>query len=96
MDTWTPLTTEEYIKKVMEQEKPQKGANTKQVAGSHYQRDIQPWDIIQCWGLGFWRGNVVKYVLRSPEKSGKEDLEKAKHYLEFLIENYDDLDPKNM
>lgn len=111
MDEWNPTIKpipgmayrvseeeiDEYIKSLqMDQEKPQKSANSKQVAGSHYQRDIQPWDIIQCWGLGFWRGNVVKYVLRSPEKSGKEDLEKAKHYLEFLIENYDDLDPKNM
>lgn len=78
--------SEEYLQK----------ANKKQVAGSHYQREIQPWDIIKCWGLGFWRGNVVKYVLRSADKNGKEDLEKAKHYLEFLIENYDTLDPKNM
>ena len=71
-------------------------ANEKQVSGKHYMRNIQPWDIIECWGLGFWRGNVVKYVLRAPDKNGKEDLEKAKHYLEFLIENYDTLDHKNM
>ena len=103
MDNWTPIhsTTvqeiEDYMRSLNLPEKvPQKGANSKQVSGSHYQREIQPWDIIQCWGLGFWRGNVVKYVLRSPDKNGKEDLEKAKHYLEFLIENYDTLDPKNM
>jgi hypothetical protein len=54
---------------------------------------MQPWDIIQAWELDFWRGNVVKYILRAPYKNGKEDFEKAKHYLEYLIENYDELFP---
>lgn len=66
-------------------------AQTKQVGGSHYLKAIQPWDIIRAWGLGFHRGNIIKYVLRAPGKNGKEDLEKAKHYLEYLIANYDDL-----
>ena len=64
---------------------------SKQVGGSHYLKAIQPWDIIRAWGLGFHRGNILKYVLRAPIKNGKEDLEKAKHYLEYLIDNYDDL-----
>ena len=63
----------------------------KQVGGSHYLKAIQPWDIIRAWGLGFHRGNIIKYVLRSPGKNGKEDLEKAQHYLNYLIDNYDDL-----
>jgi hypothetical protein len=64
----------------------------KQVAGSHYRiSPMQPWDIIKAWELNFWQGNVVKYVLRAPHKGRKEDFEKAKHYLEYLIENYDDL-----
>lgn len=63
----------------------------KQVGGSHYLKAIQPWDIIRAWGLGFHRGNIIKYVLRAPGKNGKEDLEKAKHYLNYLIVNYDDL-----
>ena len=62
-----------------------------QVGGSHYLKAIQPWDIIRAWGLGFHRGNIIKYVLRAPGKNGKEDLEKAKHYLEYAIANYDDL-----
>jgi hypothetical protein len=36
-----------------------------------------------------WLCNVIKYVQRHAKKNGKEDLEKAKHYLEFAIENYD-------
>ena len=69
---------------------------SKQVGGSHYLKAIQPWDIIRAWGLGFHRGNIIKYVLRSPGKNGKEDLEKAKHYIEYLIENYDDLKKENI
>lgn len=71
-------------------------AQAKQVGGSHYLKAIQPWDIIRAWGLGFHRGNILKYVLRSPGKNGKEDLEKAMHYLEYLIANYDDLKKENI
>ena len=87
MDTWTPLTTEEYIKKVMEQEKPQKSANLKQVAGSHYSdKEIQPWDYIHANNLCYFTGNCVKYVSRWRDKGGINDLKKAIHYLEKLIE----------
>jgi hypothetical protein len=64
---------------------------SKQVGGNHYRKAIQPWDIIEEWQLGYFRGNVLKYILRAPYKNGKEDLEKAKHYLEYIIENYDRL-----
>ena len=69
----------------------QESSQAKQVGGSHYLKAIQPWDIIRAWGLGFHRGNIIKYVLRAPGKNGKEDLEKAKHYLDYLIANYDAL-----
>jgi hypothetical protein len=36
--------------------------------------------------LGFIEGNVVKYVTRWKHKGGLQDLEKAQHYLDFLIE----------
>jgi hypothetical protein len=58
---------------------------SKQVGGNHYRKAIQPWDIIEEWELNFWAGNVLKYLLRYPYKNGVEDLEKAKHYLEYLI-----------
>lgn len=65
-----------------------------QIGGGHYRiSPLQPWDIIQSWGLNFWQGNIVKYVLRAPYKNGKEDFEKARHYLDYLIENYDRLFP---
>lgn len=35
---------------------------------------------------GYLYGNVLKYMWRWPDKNGLEDLKKAKHYLEWLIE----------
>lgn len=65
----------------------------KQVGGDHYFNAIQPWDIIRAWDLNYWEGNIVKYVLRHKGKNKAEDLEKARHYLDYLIENYDELFP---
>ena len=62
-------------------------ANTWQVGGDHYKsRQIQPWDFIVANNLGFLDGNVVKYVTRFRNKGGIEDLKKARHYLDKLIE----------
>lgn len=36
---------------------------------------------------GFMTGNVIKYVMRYPRKGGIEDLEKAREYIDRLIEN---------
>lgn len=59
----------------------------KQVGGSHYkQLAIQPVEYIHANGLSFLEGNVIKYVTRWKTKNGIADLEKAKHYLELLIE----------
>lgn len=63
----------------------------KQVGGDHYFNPIQPWDIIRAWDLNYWEGNVIKYVLRHKGKNKTEDLAKAIHYLEYLIENYEDI-----
>ena len=62
-------------------------ANDTQVAGGHYkQKTIQPWDYIAANNLGYFEGNIVKYVSRWKEKGGVEDLRKARHYIEKLIE----------
>ena len=61
--------------------------NDHQVGGSHYvSKTIQPWDYIAANNLDYFSGNVVKYVSRWRDKNGLEDLLKAKHYLEKLIE----------
>lgn len=62
-------------------------ANKNQVGGDHYKnQDIQPWDFIASAGLDFFEGNIVKYVCRWMKKWGIEDLRKARHYLDKLIE----------
>lgn len=67
----------------------------KQVGGSHYQvAAIQPWDIMAAYGLDPWSANVVKYILRFPYKAGRQDLEKAQHYIEYLITHYDEVKDK--
>ena len=59
----------------------------RQVGGSHYKdRAIQPVEYIHANGIGFFEGNVIKYVTRWREKAGVADLEKAKHYIDLLIE----------
>lgn len=60
----------------------------RQVGGSHYKSmAIQPVEFIVANGLGFCEGNAIKYVCRYKTKNGVEDLRKAIHYLELLIEN---------
>ncbi|MDD4070064.1 MAG: DUF3310 domain-containing protein [Candidatus Izemoplasmatales bacterium] len=58
-----------------------------QISGSHYKNfPIQPIEFIYRNGLGYIEGCVIKYIMRYKKKGGKEDLEKAKHYIESLIE----------
>lgn len=62
-------------------------ANDVQIAGDHYKdKAIQPWDYIVGNKLGYLEGNVVKYVSRWRDKGGIDDLRKARHYLDKLIE----------
>ncbi len=58
-----------------------------QVAGNHYKDlAIQPVEYIHANNIGYMEGNVIKYVSRWRAKHGIKDLEKAKHYVELLIE----------
>ena len=62
-------------------------ANETQVGGDHYkEKAIQPWDFITANNMGFLEGNIIKYVSRHKSKNGVEDLKKARHYLDKLIE----------
>lgn len=59
----------------------------KQVSGSHYKDfPIQPVEFIHKNGVGFCVGNVIKYILRYKEKNGAEDIKKAIHYCQLLLE----------
>lgn len=54
--------------------------------GHYKDKAIQPWDFIVSNNLGYLEGNVIKYISRWRQKGGVEDLRKAKHYIEKLIE----------
>jgi len=53
---------------------------------THYDFPIPPIDFIEANGIGFIEGNIIKYVCRYRKKDGLKDLEKARHYLDMLIE----------
>ena len=58
-----------------------------QVGGKHYRSmKIQPAEFINKNKLLFAEGNAIKYIVRAKDKGGKEDLLKAKHYIDMIIE----------
>ena len=62
-------------------------AFNKQEGGSHYSNmKIQPMEYILANNIGFAEGSVIKYVSRWKNKNGIEDLKKAIHILEMLVE----------
>ena len=59
----------------------------KQEGGSHYKGySIQPIEYIHANNIPFAEGSVIKYVTRWRDKNGVDDLKKAIHFLELLIE----------
>jgi hypothetical protein len=60
----------------------------KQIGGNHYKKyKIQPIEFILKNNIGFCEANIIKYVLRFKEKGGVQDLLKAQHYIELLIDS---------
>ena len=59
----------------------------KQVGGKHYIKyKIQPSKFVVENKLLYPEGSVIKYILRHQDKGGKQDLEKAKHFIDMIIE----------
>jgi len=62
-------------------------AMDKQMGGTHYKNlAIQPTDFIYQNNIPFIEGNIIKYIVRHRSKNGLQDLIKAKHYIDILIE----------
>jgi hypothetical protein len=61
-------------------------ANETQIGGTHYRTPIQHWDYVIANGLGYFEGQITKYVTRWRKKNGLQDLYKARHFLDKLIE----------
>lgn len=68
-------------------------ARLTQIGGDHYAtKAVQPWDAMASWMTpeqfeGYLRGCIVKYVARYPDKGGLQDVKKAAHYLQRLVEH---------
>lgn len=74
------------LSQAFEEADSEPSAKDRQEGGSHYQGAIQPIDFIMSNNLSFCQGNAIKYVFRYKNKGGIEDLKKAKHYIDFMIE----------
>lgn len=67
-------------------------ADQQQVGGNHYKDlSVQPWSAMESWMTteqfaGFLRGNAIKYLARCDSKGGLEDVKKAQHYMQKLLE----------
>lgn len=62
-------------------------ALTNQVGGDHYKKlAIQPIEYIHANNIPFPEGSAIKYLTRWRDKGGVNDLEKAKHLIDLLIE----------
>lgn len=64
--------------------------NTYDPPPSHYAgQGMDPWAVVDAFGLDFYAGNVLKYLLRAGKKDiapRLDDLKKARNYLNKLIE----------
>lgn len=47
---------------------------------------IQPVEFIHANGIGFCEATAIKYLCRWRKKGGIQDLKKAKHFIDVLIE----------
>ena len=81
------LTYREVCDAVAKKNQAGRAARQTQVGGDHYSKmKIQPIDFITQNQLTFIQGNIIKYVCRYKDKNGLQDLKKAQHYLNMLLE----------
>jgi hypothetical protein len=58
-----------------------------QIGGNHYKdMAIQPVEYTHKNKIGFIEGCIIKYISRYKNKNGRQDLEKARHFIDVLIE----------
>ena len=63
-------------------------ANETQVGGDHYKSatGVQHWDFVCINNIDYLRAQVLKYLQRWKKKNGLQDLQKAAHFYEKLLE----------
>lgn len=65
---------------------PRKAKDT-QVGGGHYKdMAIQPAEFVHRNGIGYLEGAAIYYIVRHKKKGGRQDLEKAIHSLNLILE----------
>lgn len=71
-------------------------ASSRQVGGDHYvsMGDYQPWDVMRHWMTreeyrGYQKGVAIAYIARERQKGGDQDIKKAIHHLQKLMESID-------
>lgn len=75
-EEWSKNAFKEYIQP----------ATSTQIGGNHYKNyKIQPTEFIHANNIPFIEGNIIKYIVRHRSKNGIEDLKKARHYIDLLI-----------
>lgn len=63
-------------------------ANDHQVGGTHYKSEYQHWDFVARHKLGYFEGQISRYLTRHSRKKGFEDALKGLHFAEKLLEVY--------
>ncbi len=48
--------------------------------------NLQHWDVVTHFELDYFQAQIIKYVMRHRDKGGRQDLEKAQHFLEKYID----------
>ena len=95
--TWTIDDSYDFYSLANENEEPRKTLNDKVSHPTHYTYgDIEIIDFIEQVTkdykpeLAFAIGNAIKYISRANRKNGKEDLDKARWYLNRAFEKWED------
>lgn len=72
---------------IVEEIEESNNALDRMVGGNHYLKyKIQPIEYLHANNIPFIEGSIIKYVTRWRDKGGLDDLHKAKHHVELLIQ----------
>lgn len=87
---WGDSSWGDYKTRPIKKESPKESPSDRQVGGDHYKNfAIQPNKFIRKNKIGWYEGNAIKRICRHAQKGRREDIEKAIHELEFVLEEYD-------
>lgn len=66
-----------------------RSADQIQIGGRHYKKAgeaYQHWNLVLLHGWDYFQAQTIKYIMRYKDKNGVQDLKKAKHFLEKMID----------